>query len=72
MLNDENLNLKGEDDSPSAAPGSASSVGRSKTLSECSRELSEVWRKLFLTIAYDMKLDKLCDWLAKILRRFNR
>lgn len=35
---------------------------------ECATcELQDASRSLFLTIAYAMKLDRLCGWLAKVL-----
>ena len=45
---------------------------KNKTLAECSQELSKACRKLFLIVAYELKIDKLCQWLTKLLNCLKR
>ena len=52
--------------------------GRSMLRRECPNsvyaagcELQDASRSLFLQVAYALKIDKVCDWLAKVLRRLS-
>ncbi len=39
------------------------------TFSEASNELRTAWFKLFFNIVKELKLDKLCKWLNRLLTR---
>ena len=50
-------------------PPTLSNLHASKTLHQACQEFSETWRKLALIICYELKINKILDWLSKQINK---